>query len=239
MRRQTPWTHLPVMLLVASGCATVSPPPMRMLNEPVLRPEAGAVSLSATAGGDVGIFFKAAAGGEARVDLQATREIALEASGGGGHVVERQDVHGSPTWLACGRLGGVYRPTHLDWVTLRFGVGGGGASTGLTYATTDVGVSFGWTFLRRVRPYGGVSLALSTPIEHGPWIGNSEDDTLRRPQTTLWLGGNLGLAVRVAGNFEVGAEGFIDSGWRVTHDGDGGLLFGGTGVLRYTFGPTN
>lgn len=228
---------LALAFLAMAGCSVLSPPPMRMLNEPVLRAEAGEVSLAASGGGGGGLFLKSAAGGEARVSVQATREMGLEASGGAGHVVETQDVEGSPSLLAFGRLGGVYRPTRLDWVTLRFGAGGGGADTGLTYGTTDVGVSFGYTFLRRVRPYGGVSLALSVPIQPGPEIGPA-DDTPRRPSATLWVGGSLGLAVRVVGRLELGVEGFCDIGWsRSGHDLESAPILGATGVIRYTFGP--
>jgi hypothetical protein len=224
-------------LLVASGCAVVSPPPMRMLEEPVLRPEPGAVSVAVSGGGGGGVFLKGFAGGEARVAMQGTREMALEASGGAGHVVEKQDVHGSPTTLVFGRVGGIYRPTRLDWITLRFGAGGGGANNGLTYATTDVGVGFGWTFLRRVRPYGGVSLALSTPVERGPLVGNDDDDR-RRPGTNVWLGASAGVAVRLVDHLECGVEGMFDWGLPLSHGADGGLGVAATGVLRYTFGPT-
>lgn len=105
---------IPLALLAGGGCSVVSPPPMRLIEEPVLRPEPGAISLAVAGGGGGGIFLKEFAGAEGRLSVQATREMGFEASGGGGRVMEPQDVNGAPERLVFGRVGGVYRPTHLD-----------------------------------------------------------------------------------------------------------------------------
>lgn len=224
---------------LATGCSVVTPPPMRMIHEPVLRTEPGGVSVTAIGGGGGGVFLDESAGGEARIGVQATRELDFEVSGGAGARVgdDNDDKDGTPDVLGWGRVGGRYRPDTLDWVALRFGVGGGAADTGLSYFTSDVGVSFGYSFLRRVRPYGGLSLAVSAPVDPGPWIGDDDDsDTVpRRPGTTLWLGGAAGLSVRVVDRLEVGVEGFVDLGW--DPGGDTATAFGGTAMIRYTFGP--
>lgn len=224
--------------ILAAGCSVVTPPPMRMIHEPVLRTDPGGVSVTAVGGGGGGVFLDESAGGEARIGFQATRELDFEFSGGAGTRVgdDNDDKTGVPDVLGWGRVGGRYRPDALDWVALRFGVGGGAADTGLTYFTSDVGVSFGYSFLRRVRPYVGLSLAMSVPVDPGPWIEDEDGDEIRRrPGTTLWMGGGLGLSVRVVENLEVGFEGFADLGW--DPGGDTATAFGGTAMIRYTFGP--
>lgn len=120
-------------------------------------------------------------------------------------------------------------------MTLRFGAGAGSADTGLSYLTTDVGVSFGWTFLQRLRPYAGISVALSGPTNRGPAVGN-EDDIPRRPDTTLWAGGSMGLAWRVVEGLDLGIEGFLDLGWSPANNQESGIGLGAVGIVRYTFG---
>lgn len=228
------------ILGVLCSCSVVSPPPMRMIHESVLRTDPGGASVALVGGYGGGIFVDDSAGGEGRVGVQVSKEIDLDVSAGAGVRVadNHDDSLGVPDILGWARLGGRYRPDHLDWVSLRFGVGGGGADTGLAYLTTDVGATFGYTFHRRVRPYGGLSVALSAPVNRGPLIVENPDDdqgVKRRPWTTFWVGGNVGLTVRIVANLELGAEGFLDLGWSA--NAESGSIFGGTGVVRYTFGP--
>lgn len=225
-------------LLVAAGCSVVTPPPMRMLHEPVLRTDPGGVSVAAIGGGGAGVFLDGSAGGEARVSVQASREMDVELSGGfGGRVEDNHgDDSGVPKVLGWGRAGGRYRPDRIDWFSLRFGTGGGAADTGLAYLTTDVGVSFGYSFRSRVRPYGGISLALSVPVVRGPAVQDEDGDLVARsPATTLWIGAGAGVSVRIVRSLEIGVEGLLDLGWAPS--GDSAIAFGGTCGIRYTFGP--
>ena len=225
-------------LPVATACSVVTPPPMRMLHEPVLRGEPGAVSVAVVGGAGAGVFTDASAGGEVRVSGTVTREIELEgALGAGGRFGNDNDGKiGVPDLLAWGRLGGRYRPAPIDWLTVHFGLGGGSADTGLAWITPDLGVSFGYSFARRVRPYIGVSFALAAPLARGPLIRDAEDEGVdRRPALTLWSGASAGLSVRVARSLELGAEFFTQWGW--APNSESALVVGGTGVLRYTFGP--
>lgn len=226
------------LALLPLGCSVVSPPPMRMMHESVLRTEPGAGSVAIVGGGGAGIFLDDAAGGEGRLSVQATREMDFDLAGGAGMRVgdDHDGYVGMPQVVGWGRVGGRYRPAHLDWVSLRFGCGGIAANTGLFALTTDVGVSFGASFLNRVRPYAGLSLALSAPVHRGPNVNDREGDLVpRRPATTLWIGGGMGVTVRVVGHLELGGEALVDLGW--SPRGDTAVAFGGTAVMRYTFGP--
>lgn len=234
MRRALPLLLLPL----AAACSVVTPPPMRMLHEPVLRGEPGSVSAAVVGGAGAGVFLDAGAGGEARLSGVVSREIELEGTlGAGGRFGDDNDGKpGVPDLMAWGRVGGRYRPDRIDWLTVHFGLGGGAADTGLAWLTPDLGVSFGYTFLRRVRPYLGLSLALAAPLDRGPVIPDADDSGRdRRPAVTLWTGASAGLSVRVAGSLELGAEFFTQWGW--APNSESGLVLGGTGVLRYTFGP--
>jgi hypothetical protein len=128
----------------------------------------------------------------------------------------------------------------LEWLTVRGGSGGGSANTGLSWWTADGGVSFGYSFLRRVRPYVGLDLSLSVPLTRGPVIYENRDDADARqdgrwPGASLFGGGHLGLSVRVAGPFELGAEGQCQYGWDLlTHDAT--FVYGVTLGMRWTFG---
>jgi hypothetical protein len=230
---------LPALLVpLLSACSVLTPPPMRMLHEPVLRGEPGATSVAIVAGAGAGPFMDPSAGGEVRVSGTVTREIEVEgALGAGGRFGHDNDGKpGVPNLLTWGRVGGRYRPDHIDWVTLHFGLGGGAADTGLAWMTPDLGLSFGYTFRNRVRPYVGLSLALAAPLDRGPVVPDADDDGHgRRPALTLWTGGSAGLSVRLVDSLELGAEFFTQWGW--APNGESGLALGGTGVLRYTFGP--
>lgn len=216
------------------ACSVVTPPPMALVHDPVLRPRPGSVSVAAAGGGGGGVFLDHAAGGEGRVTVQVAEEWAIEASGGAGTRTEDHDGDDDiPDVLAWGRVGARYQPARLEWFAVRFGAGGGGADTGLAYATLDSGVVFGYTLWRRVRPYAGLSVAVALPVRPGPFI---RDDLIpRRPETTLWAGLNAGITIRVVGSLEVGGEYLMHCGWSSLDET--ALALGGTGILRYVFEP--
>lgn len=214
------------------ACSVVTPPPMALVHDPVLRPGPGTVSVAAAGGGGGGVFLHDAAGGEGRVTVQVAEEWAIEASGGAGTRIEDHDDD-IPDVLAWGRVGARYQPARLDWFAVRFGAGGGGADTGLAYMALDSGVVFGYTLWQRVRPYMGLSVGLSLPVRQGSSIRN--DLIPRRPVTTLWAGLNAGVTVRIAGGLEAGAEYLMLYGWCPTYEMV--LALGGTGILRYVFEP--
>lgn len=215
------------------ACSVVTPPPMAMVHDSVLRPRPGAVSVAAVGGGGGGVFLHGAAGGEGRVAFQVSEGWAIEASGGAGARLEKYEDDNIPDVLGWGRLGARWQPAGLEWFAVRFGAGGGGADTGLAYMTLDEGVVFGYSLWRRVRPYAGLSLAVSVPVRPGPLI--REYVLPRRPEITLWAGLNTGITVRIVGSFEAGAEYLMYSGW--SSPDEMVLALGGTGVLRYVFEP--
>lgn len=215
--------------LMMSSCAVVSPPPMLVHQDSVLRSGRGAVSIAAAAGGGLGGFVDPFVGGRGEAEVQVTPELALGLSGGGGRNV---DGHGNLEWLGAGRLHASIRPAGVDWVTVRTGLGAGAGSTGLAYLTGDVGATFGWTFKDRVRPYGGLSLAFSAPVRQGSFLGTGDD--AHPVHATLYVNPAAGVSVRLVDRLDLSLEVQGTFG----HDFHSDSVFGGVGVLglRYTFG---
>lgn len=223
------------LALLTAGCAVTTPAPMLMHQERVVRSAPGAVSLSAYGGGGGGVFLDEFAGGGVNLDVQATDEIGLGIGGGGGREIGNGETEGSPDYILFGRVFGHYRPAHIDWVSLNFGLSGGGADTGLAWLTPDLGVTFGYTLDERFRPYAGVSFAVGVPIRKGPAIGNDENLSDRvYPQTTLHGIVGVGMAIRLVDSFEFSVQGSLDLGWAANDERTVAAAL--TWGLRYTFG---
>jgi hypothetical protein len=205
-------------------------------SESVVRGAVGAASLTAAGGGGGGVFLDPFAGGLGVVDVQVADAFRVGVSGGGGTSFpdERATAKGLPRRLYSGRLFGQWRPRHADWLSVGFGLGGGAFDTGYVWGTGDVGVTFGYTFLRIVRPYAGAAFALSQPLRPGPGMRGSDGDAFRTPSTTLYGDLLAGVAVRVVGAFEVAGEFHCDLGWSQPQNV---LAYLGTLAVRYTFGP--
>lgn len=226
--------------LASSGCAVVTPPPMLMLHEPVTRSAPRGGSVAVVGGFAGGVFQDNSAGGLGVASVQVTPAWRVEASGGVG---ARLFHHGEgsenvPSVLGFGRVGARHRAPGRDWLSLGAGVGGGGASTGLAYGTLDVGVSVGRTFGGWFRPYTGLSLALSVPLQSGAFVLEDRNDPTTRTAfgTTFWIGGNAGASMRVAERLELGVEGTLFGGMSAV--GENAFAGAVTASLRYAFGPT-
>lgn len=190
------------LVLGATGCSVVSPPPLVSPHDAVVRGAAGSVSITAAGGVADGTWLAPMAGGVAAAAVQVTDALAVEASGGVGARTEPLPPMGEGpprgsrvAAMGFGRVGVRHRAPARDWLMLAAGVGGVVGDTGGVYATGDLGASVGWTIGRRIRPYVGATTALSSAVStHGAG----------RP--TLWVGGSVGAAVRVVGALELGVD---------------------------------
>lgn len=223
------------------GCAVVNPPPMLMLHEPVVNSARGGVSVGGVGGVAGGVFLDSAAGGQGVAAVQVTDDLGVEASGGAGTRLYAggEGAQNVPSTVGFGRVGVRYHAPRRDWLSVRAGLGGGGAaSTGLVYGTADVGASVGRTFGGWFRPYGGLGLALSVPVRPGPDVQPDRNDPskTRAIGTTFWANVNLGASMRVVDRLELGVEGTLFGGMSVV--GENALAASVTGSLRWTFGPT-
>lgn len=222
---------------IGVSCAVVSPPPMMMhQSESVVMRQPGSVSVGGSGGWGAGVFLGSSAGGLALLDLGVSRELVIGLSGGAGVNLDAEEYEPEiPRELYFGRAHGQYRPNGDSVLALNFGINAGGTDSGLVYLGPDVGLVFGYTFARRLRPYAGMALALSIPVRTGPGIADGEDDTasLRYPHTTFYMVPVGGIAVRLVANLELSAEGSCNFG---VSSEDNVFSWSVTGGLRYTFG---
>ena len=208
------------------GCAVATPPPVLAPLEAVSRGGPGAVSLTAAGGGMDTLFEATAVGGVAASSWQLDDATEVEGSGGMALRVDSSEYSrppGGASRLGFYRLGVRHRATATDTLFVRAGAGGGFTDRGAPYATVDAAATVGHTFSRRVRVYAGAATAFSIRLlGGGPSV------------PTAWAGGQIGLAVRVAGALQLGVEGTALGGLRLDAlAGASSLsLFGS---VRYTF----
>lgn len=222
---------LSLTLVALAACAVVSPPPILVHQDSLLRPGRGAFSVAAGASGGGGLFVDPFVGARGSLEAQVTPDFGIGLDGGGGASVAHDNRLRS---LGSGRVYGVLRPRGVDWATVRFGLGAGGGNTGLVYATGDVGATFGWTFKERVRPYGGLALALSCPVRQGQRLATGDDD--HAVFATFYLLPAAGVTIRLVEGLDLTLEGTAALGDDFRDHG----IVGGAGSvsLRYTFDPS-
>ncbi len=220
------------------GCAAASPASLPMLHEPVRRSAAGGGSVALLGGLGTGVHLNNMAGGEARVSLQRSPTLALEASGGVGAQLDEREalISNAPSPLYFGRVGLRWQPHGPDRYALRAGLGGGTSQTAIGYINTDVSLGYGHTYGGWVRPYVGFGAALSVPVAPGPEIYHAFPETGASLELglALWFHGMAGLSMRVAERLEVSVEATFNAALALKSGA--GLLGTGTLLVRYFFG---
>jgi len=211
-----------------------------MLHEPVRRSAIGGGSVGLVGGAGTGLLLNSMAGGEARVSLQRSPTLSLEASGGVGAQLDEDQalISNAPSPLYFGRVGVRWQPHGPDRYALRVGLGGGTSSTAIGYLNTDVSLGYGHTYGGWIRPYVGFGAASSGPVATGPAIHHSfpEAGASLTLNPSLWVHGMAGLSMRVADRVELGIEATLNG--VLALGSAGGLLGTGTFLVRYFFGGT-
>jgi hypothetical protein len=193
-----------VIFALALGCAPVAPPPLFARHIGVGPDAEGTftVTLAAGIGGaDLGGGF----GVELRVLWQATEALAIGAglgtAAGGDDPPPGADVHDVPlapqnrifALRGLGRLGA----RDPDWVSASFGAGVSASLRGQWALTVDAGGAIGDVIGDHVEPSLGLAAALSMPLRQGEGLPTAEQAGVVLPTTTLYLGGSLGVGVRL------------------------------------------
>jgi hypothetical protein len=205
------------------GCAPVSPPPLFARHAGAAAPPEGTLTVT-LAGGMGGADLGGGLGFELRVAWQVSPGLGLgvglgTAAGGDPGGDEDEDAMAPPTRLLAVRgFGRVGSPDH-EWAAATFGAGLAATTRGLVALTVDGGGVVSRTFGDTAEPSLGLAAALSLPVRQGEGLGIAEPVL---PTTTVYLGGSLGLGVRLGDtdntiSAEVGAwRGFATGGARAT-----------------------
>jgi len=194
------WVLLSV--LVGSGCAPISPPPLFARHHGAGADPEGAVVVTLAAGiggADLGGGF----GLELRASWQATEALAVGVGLGGAsggdpkrHGDDEDEEGLAPAArLYALRLFGRATPPSADWVAATFGAGASLTDGGLFALTVDGGGVVSGIIADTVEPSLGLAAALSLPLSQGK--GLLTDGDVQLPSTTLYLGGSVGLGVHL------------------------------------------
>jgi hypothetical protein len=212
---------------------------MLLFHAPVSEADRNTLQISGAAGLSGGGFFERGIGGAILLSLPAAERVRVAGALGGGLRLGRQPLDlcshtdpeckpghltdHPPDWLFSGRLSAEYWLLRNGLVRLFAGVGGGGMDTGLVYGTLDTGLLLAYQLWGRLTPHLAGFVAVSQPFARGAVIDHD-----LRPGTSVYGGGNAGVAVRLFGR--VSASGEIVVAPVMSAEEDGAVVAGSIGL---------
>lgn len=206
---------LVVSIGLLAGCSAVTPPPSLLGHGSTLPAQQGStqMQIAGSAAGGAWTGNTRTLGFRARRQISPTLAIGLQGDGGEMHLVEDGDgrlgnsAADRDRWVqgGSGRLFAHLHPAEAPWLRIAGGVGGGGASNGLSYGTVDAAFAFGTTG-DRLRVFGGPLFAAAFPFERGGEVDGT------RASTTYYAGLDAGLELSLGGGFSWSLEGQLLGG---------------------------
>jgi hypothetical protein len=192
------------VILVASACAPLTPPPLFARHAGAAPDPKGAVTIT-VAVGIGGATLSGGVGLQLMVRWQAEAELAVGAAAGYGWGDGDPDETVASTRLLGLRLFGHANPFGTDHAALDFGAGVNGLNTGVRAVTFDAGAVASAALADTIEPSLGLAAAVALPVVQGRPFGRRDDPLL--PTTTFYLGGSFGLGIHIGGNLLSGEGG--------------------------------